>query len=273
MNPISLQREGRYNPENIRLKDATYVILTHICDKVCPFCSDLYRVHCTDPNHPLINKISMSLNTIAEAIPKLLTRNISRVTLVGGEATLNPNFVKICELLHECFEVVCTSSMSNIQRILAANPFVDHWNFSIYQKNLDNFDLKNLEFANELSGTVTLSKLFFDGDTFIKNLSDLDRYIGTFGEKYQLKFSTLRAVNRFSKEREYVSWLESAPKNVFEEVMIFDGEVYAYKYRGYYIDRKNVEPEYSKQGLPTSLKLHPNGTIDYTWDEPWNRPI
>ena len=107
------------------------------------------------------------------------------------------------------------------------------------------------------------------GQGNITNIVKIKEFIDKYGDKYQLKFSTLRGVNRFSVEREYVSWLEESHK--LEKVMIFNNEVYSYKYRGYYIDRKNVEPIYSKEKLPTSLKVHPNGIIDYTWDEPWNK--
>jgi len=242
------------------------VILTHICDKACPFCSDLYRIYCpvvNDETKSVVSQFAMSINTLNDIIPKLLKEEIIRVTLVGGEATLNPDFVEICKLLHQHFEVVCTSAMFDLNKIIDASNYVDHWNFSVYRNNLD------LSFTNKLKGTVTLSKLLFDGDSIITNMDDLDKYIDKYGDKYQLKFSTLRGVNRFSVEREYVSWLEESHK--LEKVMIFNNEVYSYKYRGYYIDRKNVEPIYSKEKLPTSLKVHPNGIIDYTWDEPWNK--
>lgn len=254
-----------FNPKDIRLADAAYVILTHVCDKNCPFCSDLYRIYCKDPEHICVKDSAMSYETAEKITEKLIEHGTKRVTLVGGEATLNPEFVKICKLFHSHFDVVCTSSMSRIDRILEANDFVDHWNFSIYSKIID------FNFTEKLKGTVTLSKLLFDGDLVIKGPKDLDNFIDTYGKRFNLKFSTLRNVNRFCSEREHVSWIKDL--HDLKEVMIFNGEVYAYEYRGYFIDRKNVEPLYSKNKLPTSLKVHPNGIIDTTWDEPWNRRI
>ena len=88
-----------YNPKNIKLKDAAYAILTHVCDKACPFCLDLYRIYCIDITNPLVHKVSMSLDTLDTIIKELRKTDIKRVTLVGGEATLNPNFVEICKRL------------------------------------------------------------------------------------------------------------------------------------------------------------------------------
>lgn len=254
-----------FNPTDIVLSDAAYVILTHVCDKNCPFCSDLYRIYCKDHEHQCVKTSAMSIKTAEEITKKLIEHGTKRVTLVGGEATLNPYFVDICKLFHSYFEVVCTSSMSRVDRILRANDYVDHWNFSVYSKILD------LDFTSKLKGTVTLSKLLFDGDLLIKGPEDLDNYIDKYGSRFNLKFSTLRNVNTFCAEREKVSWLKDL-KDI-EEVMIFNGEVFAYKYRGYYIDRKDMEPLYSINKLPTSLKVHPNGLINTTWDESWNREL
>lgn len=32
-----------YNPTNISLEDNAYIVLTHICNRECPFCIDIYR--------------------------------------------------------------------------------------------------------------------------------------------------------------------------------------------------------------------------------------
>ena len=92
------------------------MILTHVCDKACPFCSDLYRIYCpvvNDETKDVVSQFAMSINTLNDVIPKLLKEKIIRVTLVGGEATLNPDFVEICKLLNRHFEVVCTFAMSD----------------------------------------------------------------------------------------------------------------------------------------------------------------
>ena len=35
--------KNTFNPNNILLEENAYIVLTHICNRNCPFCIDVYR--------------------------------------------------------------------------------------------------------------------------------------------------------------------------------------------------------------------------------------
>ena len=222
-----------YNPTNIVLEDNCYIILTHICNKKCKFCSDKYRINISDCNNKNDNYFLNYGILKNKVIPELIKRNIKRVTLVGGEPTIHPDFVNICKILHEHFEIVCSTNISNIDKILKANNYVDHWNFSIYKKNYD------FSFTKFINGTITLSKLLYNDDPVIKNKEDFDEFIDKYSKDFSIKFSTLSDANEFCSERLFVSWIDEIPN--IKHVKIFNGKISGSIYRGIFIDRKDID--------------------------------
>lgn len=243
-----------YDPTNIVLEDGCYIILTHLCDRSCKFCSDNYRINIKDVCIK-DNKYFLDYNSLKnKIIPELINKGIKRVTLVGGEPTFHPDFVNICKFLNQYFEVVCSTNLSNIDKILKANKYVNHWNFSIYKKNYD------FSFTRFINGTITLSKLLYNDDPVIRNKEELDEFIDNYKDNFSIKFSTLSNANEFCSERLTVSWIDELPG--IKHVKVFNGKVSASIYRGIFIGRNDKENE---SGI--SYKVHLDGTINKTWKE------
>ena len=139
--------KNNFNPNNILLEENAYIVLTHICNRNCPFCIDVYRN--TTKEH-------LSLEKLKKVHIFLRENNIKRVTLVGGEPLLNPEIEDICLFLSEQhYDIVITTNFDFSKKIIEIDKKVPniHWNFSVYgDKEVDIF-------PNQLQGDITLSKL------------------------------------------------------------------------------------------------------------------
>lgn len=90
-----------FNPNNILLEENAYIVLTHLCNRNCPFCIDIYRNKSKD---------YLSLEKLKEINIILQKNEIKRVTLVGGEPLLNPEIEEICLFLSKYYDLVITTN-------------------------------------------------------------------------------------------------------------------------------------------------------------------
>ena len=155
-----------FNPNNISLEDNAYIVLTHLCNRDCPFCIDIYRNKSKD---------YLSLEKLKEINVTLQENNIKRVTLVGGEPLLNPEFEEICLFLSKYYDLVITTNFDYYEKIITVDKKIPniHWNFSLYDDKEINILPKDLQ------GDITISKLISKNS--LKNKDELDKFI----EKYQ----------------------------------------------------------------------------------------
>ena len=86
-----------YNPTNISLEDNAYIILTHLCNRNCPFCIDVYKN---------TSKEFLTLEKVKKVHEYLKEKDIKRVTLLGGEPFLNPQIKEICLFLAKYYDIV-----------------------------------------------------------------------------------------------------------------------------------------------------------------------
>lgn len=237
-----------YNPTDIKLEEGAYIVVTHQCNRGCSFCSDAYRNNQkSEFLHPF--------DVMFVIVPKLLSFGIRRVTIVGGEPFLSPHIELILQMLHPYFEVVVSTNSDFPEKMRAVSKYVDHWNFSMYGDKEPPF------LPGELQGDITLSKLIHAKS--LSTIELLDDYIAKYQAKgYALKFSTLSMANQWCKENKEVSYLDSLGLIT----TAFNGVVSGQWYKGCFIDRKDIPPQYFKQPKP-SLKVKPNGTFDFSWKE------
>lgn len=241
-----------YNPTYTKLEDGAYIIVTHKCNRQCPFCIDGYR-----------NSMAPELTpeTLGKIIPTLIESGIKRVTVVGGEPFMSPFIEDILSMLHKQFDVVVSTNSDFPEKMKNVSAFVDHWNFSLYGDKEPPF------LPRELNGDITLSKLIHAKS--LSSKAKLDSYIDKYqSQGYAIKFSTLDYANLWCRKNGSVPFLDSlGPIST-----VFNDVVYGQWYRGFFIDRKDIHPNYEKQSKP-SLKVKPNGDISFTWSEELNEGL
>jgi molybdenum cofactor biosynthesis enzyme MoaA len=91
---------------NIKTKTLDYmsVVITHVCDRNCPFCIDAYRGR---------NEFIKD-NVVEKAILFAKDKNIKDILLVGGEPLLHPNIINIAKnFKNNNFNVVLTTNYTN----------------------------------------------------------------------------------------------------------------------------------------------------------------
>lgn len=170
-----------FNPNNILLEENAYIVLTHLCNRDCPFCIDIYRNKSKD---------YLSLEKLKEINVTLQKNNIKRVTLVGGEPLLNPEFEEICLFLSKYYDLVITTNFDFYEKIVNIDNKIPniHWNFSLY----DDKEINIL--PEQLQGDITISKLISKNS--LKSKDELDEFIEKYQKLgYKIKFSTLSKVN------------------------------------------------------------------------------
>ena len=226
-----------------RYSDYMSIVVTHSCNRNCPFCIDKYRG--TD--------IFIDMGSVHKALVFAKNKGIGDILLVGGEPTLHPNIVNIAKLFYENnFRVILTSNFDHLDRIYELNKYVDYFNMSYYgQKNMPN--LSKLNHAD-----ITLSTLIYQG--VLDTKEKLDEFIDKWGKEYKLKFSTLTPCNEFCKSRYKVDYLDDLD---CEWVVLFN-EILGQVYRGCIIKRYDkVINKKAKQ----SYKCHVDGSINTSWEE------
>ncbi len=218
------------------------IVVTHECNRKCPFCIDQYRGQ---------DKY-ISLEDVDKALRFAKKKKIRDILLVGGEPTLHPDIVMITKMAHEYgFYVILTTNYENKDIVKELDSYVDSFNISFYhQKELPN--------PKEFSADITLSTLIFRGQ--LDSKKKLDQFISQYQKKYILKFSTLTVCNEFTKERQTVEYLDDLEA---EKIILFD-EIEGLIYRNCIIKRYD---RLINKNAKQSLKCHTDGIISDSWKE------
>ena len=236
-----------FNPNNILLEENAYIVLTHLCNRNCPFCIDIYKNKSED---------YLSLEKLKEINDILQDNKIKRVTLVGGEPLLNPKIEEICLFLSKYYELVITTNFDYYEKIIEIDKKITniHWNFSLY----DDKEINIL--PKQLQGDITISKLISKNS--LKSKDELDEFIEKYQNLgYKIKFSTLSKVKGKELDTTVPKYIQELPLS-----KSFNDTVYGHFYKGCFIDRKDIIPDFSKANKK-SLKIKPNGEISTSWSE------
>ena len=236
-----------FKPNNILLEENAYIVLTHLCNRNCPFCIDIYRNKSKD---------YLSLEKLKEINIILQKNEIKRVTLVGGEPLLNPEIEEICLFLSKYYDLVITTNFDYYEKIIKIDNKIPniHWNFSLY----DDKEINIL--PKQLQGDITISKLI--SKTSLENKDKLDDFIEKYQNLgYKIKFSTLSKVKGKDLDTTVPKYIQELPLS-----KSFNNTVYGAFYKDCFIDRKDIIPDFSKANKK-SLKVKPNGEISTSWSE------
>ena len=225
---------------NTKTTEYASLVVTHECNKKCPFCIDKYRGNCE----------YISLSNVEKSLIEAKRANVKDILIVGGEPTLHPDIVKIATLIKEKgFRSIMTTNYSKPEIVKQLDGLVDCFNISFYnQKELP----KQSDFTTDITITALIHK---------KQLStkkELDDFIDKFKNHGHLKFSTLSVCNEWTKANQSVTYLENLNA---EKVILFD-EIEGLIYNGFVIKRYDkVINDNSFQ----SLKMHVDGEISRSW--------
>lgn len=230
---------------NLRTKTSEYmtVMVTHECNRNCPFCIDKLR-----GSGEYISK-----ENVEKAISFAKSKGIKDILLLGGEPTLHPNIYSISKRFkEEGFRTILTTNFDDLEKVYSLGDVIDCFNFSYYgQKRLPEPERFN-------QSDLTLTTLIFKGKLDTKD--NLDKFIDTHEGKYTLKFSTLSVCNEYTERKSLLGYLDELPD--CEYVVLFN-EILGQIYRNHVIKRydKVINPN-AKQ----SYKFHTNGKITKSWD-------
>lgn len=220
--------------------DYMSIVVTHKCQLNCPFCIDAH------------GKTNEEINTYAliKALNFAKDKNIKDILLVGGEPTLHPNIVEIAELVKaKGFRCILTTNYCRPDIVKKLDGIVDCFNISYY----DQLELpKQKDYKSDLTLSVLLWKNRFSPKEF-------ERFIDEHKEDMHLKFSTLTICNEWTRERQYVEWLDDLP---FECSTILFDEIVGQIYKGCIIKRYD---KVINTNAVQSYKCHVDGTISQDW--------
>jgi organic radical activating enzyme len=225
---------------NTSVDDYMSIVVTHECDRKCPFCVDQYRD---------LNKY-ISPSNVFKALMFAKEHNVRDILLVGGEPTMHPDIVGIAKLVKSYgFNAVLTTNYSKPDVVKKLDKYVDSFNISYYGQEV-------LPLQSKFSADLTLSTLIFKGQLDTKD--ELDKFIDKYKRRFILKFSTLTACNLWAKNHQRVSYLDS----LNAEHMLLFNEIEGMIYRGCVIKRYD---HVLKTDAKQSFKCHVDGTISNSW--------
>lgn len=226
--------------------DYIFLIVTHECNRNCPFCVDLKRGR----------KEYISIENVKKAVDYVLKNKIKTITIVGGEPLIHPEIEQICGIIkNNKIKIVMTTNGDNweLMKDLDNNFLVNSFNLSHYGQD---FRQHKIDYYAD----ITLSKLLFKGGIDTKEKLDnfIDKYKNQFDD---IKFSTLTNINEFTKKTKDLPFLDKL--SVDKKVTIM-GEIEGHYYKNYLIKRFDIpatEKTYSKR----SMKMHINGELKREW--------
>lgn len=224
-----------------KTSDYMSIILTHECNKKCPFCVDQYRGQ----------QEYISAENVDRALAFAKRSSVKDILLIGGEPTLHPNVVEIAKKVKlSGFRLIMTTNYTKPEIVKQLDGIVDCFNISFYnQRTLP----KQSDFVSDL----TLHTLIHDKQLATKD--KLDEFIDSHRCNGHLKFSTLETCNDWAKKHQnvgYIDYLEG------ETVLLFN-EIEGLIYRGAVIKRYDrlVNPS-----AVQSFKAHVDGVISNSWN-------
>lgn len=99
-------------------------------------------------------------------------------------------------------------------------------------------------------------------EVYIFDRKELDDFIDKYQNLgYKIKFSTVSKVNGKEIDTTVPEYIKELPLS-----KSFNDTVYGHFYKGCFIDRKDICPDFSKANKK-SLKIKPNGEISTSWIE------
>ena len=217
------------------------IVLTHECNKRCPFCIDKYRG----------SGEFIELETVISALHKAKESGVKDILLIGGEPTLHPRIVEISKMVKSFgFRLIVTTNYTKPEIVKLLDGIVDCFNISFYGQS-------SLPKQEEYLSDITLHTLIHQDQLSTKQ--ELDSFIEEHQEHGHLKFSTLSPCNDWAKEKQGVGYLDDID---CEWVVLFN-EMLGQLYNGAVIKR------YDKVFRTTarqSLKCHVDGEISDSWN-------
>ena len=222
--------------------DYVCLVVTHECNRNCQFCIDEYRGR---------NEV-MTMDIVDKGLKFAKELGAVDILLLGGEATLHPDIVKIAKKVKKAgFNCILTTNYTKPNVVKALDGIVDSFNISYYNQ-------KELPHKDEFKSDLTLSTIIWDGR--FENREDLDRFIDKYSQQFDsLKFSTLSIANEWCEEKQKVSWLDELPNK--KDILLFREQL-GHIYRGYPIERNDV---LLVEGQQDSYKVFPDGEISDSW--------
>lgn len=216
------------------------LVLTHECNKRCPFCVDAYRG----------SGEVISLENVRKALNFAREHQIKDILLVGGEPTLHPAVEIIAAMVKDAgFRAIMTTNYTKPETVHALDGVVECFNISFYnQRTLP----KQINFKSDL----TLHALIHDKQ--LATREELDCFIDNHQENGHLKFSTLLPCNEWAAKNQRVEYLDGIE---CEWVVLFN-EILGQLYRGTII--KRYDRLINKQARQ-SFKAHVDGRITQSW--------
>jgi len=226
---------------NQTTKDYMSLVLTHECNKKCPFCVDKYRG----------SGETISIENVKKAISFGKEQGIKDMLLIGGEPTIHPKIDIISSMVKDAgFRVIMTTNYTKPEIVRSLDGVVDCFNISFYNQ-------KSLPKQKDFKSDLTLHTLIHAKQ--IKSVADLDNFINSHRENGHLKFSTLLPCNDWAKNNQTGSFLDSLDCNW---IVLFN-EILGQEYKGCVIKRYDrVINKVAHQ----SFKAHVNGEISTTWE-------
>lgn len=224
-----------------KTNDYMSLVLTHECNKRCPFCVDAYRG----------SGEVITLENVRKTLRFAREHQIKDILLIGGEPTLHPAVEIIAAMVKDAgHRVIMTTNYTKPETICALDGVVDCFNISFYnQRALP----KQADFKSDL----TLHTLIHDKQ--LATCDELDRFIDEHQENGHLKFSTLLPCNEWTTKHQRVEYLDELE---CEWVVLFN-ELLGQIYRGAIIKRYDrIVNKWARQ----SFKAHVDGRITQSWN-------
>lgn len=226
---------------NTKTSDYMSIVLTHECNRQCPYCIDKYRGR----------KEYITLDNIKNAIAFAKKRNIKDILLVGGEPTLHPQVVEIAKMIKEAgFNTILTTNYTRPEVVKELDKYINSFNISFYNQ-------KELPKQKDFKADLTLSTLLYKGG--IDSKEKLDAFIEKYKDDFILKFSTLTVCNDWTKSHQRVDFLD----NLDAKKIVLFNEIEGLIYKGYVIKRYD---RIINLNAEQSFKCHVDGTISDGWE-------
>jgi hypothetical protein len=222
--------------------DYMSLVLTHECNKKCPFCIDRYRGRLE----------YISREHVIAACEHGVKHGIKDVLLIGGEPTLHPNVVEIAQLVKSYgFRVIMTTNYTMPDVVKALDGIVDCFNISFYHQ-------PSLPLQANFNSDLTLHTLIHTRQ--LETKEKLDAFIEKHRGVGHIKFSTLSPCNQWATDHQLSGgYLDALP---CEWVVLFN-EILGQIYNGATIKRYDrVINKIAHQ----SFKCHVDGEISDTWE-------
>lgn len=230
---------------DITTSDYMTFVLTHQCNRDCPFCIDQYRGR----------DEFMTESVFEHLLGYARGAGVKEILFVGGEPLLHPNIVEYAKRVKDLgFTLILTTSGHDMDLLSKLGKICDHVNLSNYGANLT--ELRYGMFRNR----PTVSTLLWKGRFETKRA--LDNYIKFWDIYADMKFKTMEDCTDWTHQNLDVSdllgWITDKDTEYF---YMFD-EVKSFYYRNSLFMLYGHD---DRPGVQQSLKGHVDGEISRSW--------